>query len=197
MPRKKHKESLRNWILLLLFNSSCNYQWDVQEKTLSIPYIFGDEDGMFTSMLVQAISSSTGARVACEASQYRLEVALVKQQNEVIGYRQDPQKIRGKVRKEILADEGRRTLSVDVTLYKVGIEEPIVGPERLFARAEYDYVDGDSYQDLTFELNGKTKTVLSFSQGQLQSAEAAQEAAARPLYRQLSQKIVDLIATHW
>ena len=182
--------------LNLLF-SSCSYHWGSEEKTLSIPYVSGDVDGALTAELARAFATTTDAHLLSEGGQYRLEVALVETQNEVIGYRLDPQKIRDHVKKELVADQNRKTIYVDISLFEQSSEKPIFGPHRLFARTEYDYQDGDSYQDLTFQLKGTTVKVLPFSLGQLESSETAQEGASKPLYRQLAQKTVDLIAAHW
>jgi hypothetical protein len=44
---------------------------------------------------------------------------------------------------------------------------------------------------------GTLVTVLPFSLGQLESVESAQEAAARPLYSRIAQKVVDAISSEW
>lgn len=122
----------------------------------------------------------------------RLEVTVVRSSFDPLGYRSDKQLIHGKKEKHLTQNEERETLSVDVTL----IDEngvALFGPTRVCAYVDYDYVDGDSSRDLRFSSNGEKYVVLPFSLGQLESQESAQEAAQKPLYRKISQKIVDLI----
>lgn len=177
--------------LLTLLLSGCGYHWNGSdsEKAISIPYVSGDEEGSFSSELIRAFAQQ-GAYVR-DNGRYRLEVSIVQTQNQTISYRVDPQKIDGKVRKEIIADQNRKIVSADVSLFEK--EKVIFGPHRITASADYDYYDGDSYEDLSFEYEGKRLTALAFSLGQLESSETAQEAAAKPLYTNLSQKIADLI----
>ena len=118
--------------------------------------------------------------------------------NDTIGYRRDPQRIKTKIKHQLLACEGRRQLEADVTLYEGNSDKIAAGPFRVTADVDYDYVDGDSYPQLTFiSKTGETVVVLPFSLGQLESIEAAQEATNRPLYRKISQKIVDVISAEW
>ena len=118
---------------------------------------------------------------------YRLEAVIAHHQNDVIGYRRDPQEIRGKIRKNLVANEACRLMGVDITLYEGS--QVLFGPKRIEAFSAYDYVDGDCIQDLASD----DTTVLAFSLGQLEPQETAFDAAQRPLYRKLSQKIVDAV----
>lgn len=185
---------------LEIFLTACSYQWqpDFPEglrPTVSIPFIQGDEDGTFTTEVIQAVSRSGLADVRSQG-EYTLKISIVGEGTEQIGYRIDPQKVKGKVRKNLLACEGRRSMIIDVGVYSG--EKQVQGPYRLSAFAEYDYVDGDSIQDLTFvDPAGVVQTVLPFSLGQLESAEMAAWAATQPLYRRLAQKVVDTISSEW
>lgn len=186
-------------LIFLLFLSSCGYRWDDSTpRSLSIPFVAGDEDGTLTAELIRAFASSTQANVVLSDGRYRLEVSIASQPNEIVGFRIDSQVNNGKQQKNIVADEGRCLLLADVCLYDSETDEQILGPCRVAADVDYDYVDGDSFQDLTFiDSEGKTQTILAYSLGQLESPESAREAGARPLYRKLSRKIVDLISSHW
>lgn len=184
--------------LFILF-SSCGYQcWDEGlARAISIPYVVGDEDGAFTSELIRQFSSHSSIQVAKD-SPYRLDVKIVQDGVEPIGYRRDPQKIRGKIRKNLVENEARKTIGVDVAIYDHNQTAPVFGPLHLVQDVDYDYVDADSLQDLQFQnASGQKFNVLPFSLGQLESSEAAQEAAVRPLYQKLSQKIVETISTQW
>ncbi|MDE3045606.1 MAG: hypothetical protein KGJ02_03065 [Verrucomicrobiota bacterium] len=162
-----------------------------------VPFAKGDEDGSFTSELVSTLSSSGLGTVLHRHADYRLEVAILNDRNETIGFRRDPQKIENKVKKNLLAIEGRKIIEVEATVYRETSDEIVFGPYRLTAEADYDYIDGDSLQELTFSYNGKLVSVLPFSLGQLEPIESAVEAATKPIYRRLSQKIVDVISSEW
>jgi hypothetical protein len=180
------------------FQVACGYHWTSPEErpSISIPFVIGDEDGALTQELIWAFSRSALAQIANRDARYRLEVQIVEAKNDTVGFRRDKQLIKGKTRKNLLACEGRRAIAVDVTLLQR--DEIVVGPFRVAADADYDYVDGDSVQDLTFtDSQGQFVTVLPFSLGQLEPIESAQEAATRPLYRSLAQKIVDVLSTHF
>lgn len=181
--------------------TSCGYQWS-NETTLAskpsiyIPYIEGDEEGTLTSEVIAKIASSGIARIAKREAEYRLEVQMLSQQSDPIGWRRDPQKIKSKVRKNLTGCEERRSLEVEVAIFQG--EYLYYGPIKLACWVDYDYVDGDSFPDLTFvNQHGVLTVVLPFSLGQLESIESAQEAATIPLYRQLAQKIVDAISPAW
>lgn len=190
---------MRSLLVFLFLLSACGYRWDDSAPhSLSIPFIAGDEDGTLTAELIRAFASSTHADVVASKGRYRLEVSLSEQAGEIIGFRIDSQVNNGKQQKNIVADEGRRAIAADVCLYDTETGEIVLGPYRVGAHVDYDYVDGDSYQDLTFvDSAGVTQTILAYSLGQLESSESAREAGAKPLYRQLSRKIVDLISSNW
>ncbi len=188
------------WALsVFIFLSACGYRWeDAAPSSLSIPFVAGDEDGTLTAELIRSFASSTRADVLSSKGRYRLEVAISEQSNEIIGFRIDSQVNNGKQQKNMVADEGRRSIFADVCLYDSETDEVVVGPCRVGANIDYDYVDGDSYQDLTFvDSAGRTQTILAYSLGQLESSESAREAGSKPLYRKLSRKIVDLISAYW
>jgi hypothetical protein len=163
--------------------------------TLSVPFVAGDEDGTFTAAIIDSLSKSGLVRVGSQGD-YELRVSIVGEEEEKIGFRVDPQKIKGQVRQTLLPIEGRRSMTVEAALYTG--EKVAYGPYRLTAGAEYDFVDGDSIQDLTFvNPAGEVVTVLPFSLGQLEPVESAKQAATHPLYRQLAKKIVDVVGSNW
>ena len=185
--------------LLSVVFGGCGYRWTAQDgqRTISIPYIIGDSDGAFTAELIQQCCRSTNLSVASDG-RYRLEVKVVQDSVDPLGYRRDPQKIDGKIRKHLTQNEERRTILVEVSLFDQQDQQPVFGPKRLSADVDYDYVDGDSLNDLQFQnAEGERWIVLPFSLGQLESQEAAHEASQRPLYQKLSQKIVDVISAQW
>lgn len=194
---------LFNLLASLSLLTGCGYRWqpefpDVTRPTVTVPYVVGDEEGLLTAEIIGALSSSGIVDVLHYGGDYRLQISILNGANETVGYRRDPQKVDGKVRKNLLASEGRRVMTIEAILYKGGTDEIASGPYKISANADYDYVDGDSVQDLTFlGPTGALITVLPFSLGQLESNESAQEAAAKPLYSRLAQKIVDAISSSW
>jgi hypothetical protein len=189
------------WVFSLL--TACGYRWEPEYPTaarpsITVPFILGDEDGMLTSSIVQALGSSGLVSVRNHNADYRLEVSIVDHQTGIIGFRIDPQKIRGQMNQNILACEGRKSMALKATLYVGSSDKIAYGPYEVVGDADYDFIDGDSLSDLTFlSKNGAVTEVLPFSLGQLEPSESAQEAATRPLYHQLANKIVDAIAAEW
>lgn len=192
-----------HWGAALWLLSGCGYRWqpdfpDAARPTITVPFISGDEDGSLTYAIVRALSSSGLADVKRSGGTYRLQVSVLEASNETTGFRLDPQKVKGKIRKNLLACEGRRKTTLEAALYDRDTDRIVYGPYQIAGDIDYDYVDGDSYQELTFANSKNAQVVvLPFSLGQLESTEAAQEAAIRPLYDHLAQKIVDVISSEW
>jgi len=189
-------------ISLSFFVAACGYQWapecsEATRPSFMVPFAVGDEDGTLTAELISTLASSGIGTVVHKGADYRLQVEILNHNNETIGFRRDPQKVNNKVKKNLLAIEGRKILEIEATIYRSESEEIVFGPYHLTAQADYDYVDGDSLQDLTFVSNGQLVSVLPFSLGQLEPIESAQEAAVKPIYRRLAKKIVDVISAEW
>ncbi|MBI5273248.1 MAG: hypothetical protein HY861_04625 [Chlamydiia bacterium] len=166
--------------------------------TIAIPYVSGDADGSLTGEVVRAVALSGIGEVCQGEAQYRFQARIVHAETQPIGYRRDRQEIRGESQKNLVAAEERRTVMVEVALYEGDSERIVSGPFRIEAYSEYDYVDGDSIQDLVFfNSRGKSEVVLPFSLGQLESIESAQEAAMRPLNVRLAKKMVDAVFAEW
>jgi hypothetical protein len=181
-------------LLLLLSLASCGYQWQTSERpTVSIPFIAGDDDGSLITEITHTLASSGLMRIVSQGGAYMLKVTIKDNANEIIGYRIDPQKVNQEVIEQLLATEGRKTTTLEFSLLQNN--EIALGPYKVQASSEYDYVDQDSLPDLVFTTpDGSTQVSLPFSLGQLESMEAAQEAATRPLYTRLAQKIADVLS---
>ncbi len=178
--------------------SGCGYEWRGADavQTISIPYVCNDEDGSLTAELIRTFVSESYFRVIRSGAKYRLEASIVHRQNDEIGYQTNPQKIKGKIHKNLVDDQARKTIAVDVTLFDEESKIAMFGPCRIEADEVYDYVDGDSLQDLAFQdSKGRGRSVLEFSLGQLEPSGAAQEAALRPLYKKIARKIAEAIAS--
>jgi len=188
-----------SFLLLSAFFIGCGYHWTsnpsfINRPTIAVPFVKGDNDGSLTEAIVYALSSSGVAQVKQGAAQYQLQVSIVDSNSQTIGYRRDRQNISGKIKKNLVAAEGRKILVVECILYEQNGDKIASGPIRLQADSDYDYLDGDSLQDLAF-INplGMQQTVLSFSLGQLEPKEAAEEATKRPLNIKIAKKIADVV----
>lgn len=176
----------------------CGYHWgdSGRERFLTIPFVKGDQDGSLTSELIETFIRETQSEIISENGRYCLDISIVEENHDIIGFRIDSQVNNSKQQKNIVADEGRKTVAVDVTLFDG--DEVLLGPCRIAACNEYDYIDGDSFQDVTFlDASNQQQTAPTYSLGQLESPEAARSASTPTLYRKLAQKIVDLISSCW
>ena len=176
--------------------SGCGYRWESDEgrPTVSIPYVAGDADGSLTGEILRQIAVSGVCEVRQWDAKYRLQAAIVGSEGQTVGYRRDRQRVSGENQKNLVAAERRKTLVVEAALYESESDRIACGPFRVEAYVDFDYVDGDSIQDLVFiDPSGVSQTVLPFSLGQLESSEAAEEAAMRPLNDQIARKIVDAL----
>lgn len=189
--------------LFLLFLAGCGYQWhpnfpEGQIPTVVIPYAEGDDEGTFTAELIRTLTASGIANVQPREGDYRMKVDLIHPNNQIIGFRKNKQQVSGKISKNIVATEGRKHLSAEVTLYEKDSDTIAKGPYLISANADYDYIDGDSIQDLAFiNSRGVRTTALAFSLGQLEPVDSAKEAADKPLHERLAQKIADTIFSAW
>lgn len=191
------------WVcfLFLLLHSSCGYRGGSggKEALLTIPYIQGDRNGFFTGELIRQISESASFRYSNHDGDFLLRVVVLEICQDQIGYRRDLMRENGEVQDNIRPTEGRQTMKARVSLEEMGSSEVVWGPHVFTSDVDYDYVDQDSLQDLSFvdPGTGLPTTALKFSLGQLEPSENAQEAALAPLYRKLSQKILDAISAGW
>lgn len=180
---------------LLLF-CSCGYRFDGAEAegksvTISVPFIKNDLRGHLNAELVRALTDSGCFDCVQSGGELLLDVSLVGDSDDRIGYRYDRNPQTGKLRDNIVGTENRRTLIATVSLVDTYTHAPVLGPQTVKAWADYDYVDQTSIKDLTFiNDEGKSETVLDFSLGQLDSVDGAHDDASILIYRRMAQKIV-------
>lgn len=183
------------WIILSFLFQSCGYHWQEgnERATLSVPFIAGDEDGTLTSEVIRSLSALGIASVHRDAD-YQLQITFTDIKTQTIGYRRDKQKVHGKVSTNIVPCEERKSVALEVSIYEKSSDKIAFGPCIITSDAEYDFIDGDSIQDLVFiNPKGIPTTVLPFSLGQLEPVEAAQEASSRPLNIRLARKIAEFV----
>jgi len=186
---------MSRYLFALLFGlSACGYHFD-QESTIavSIPYVVGDFEGELTDALIYALSNSPHFRYTNGQGDWTLKAKVVNTINDRIGYRYDRDPKSGKLRDNVMGIENRKAISVEITVVNTTTEKPILGPQILQASSDYDYVDSNSLQDLSFidPATGVRTTSIAFSLGQLDSVGSAGEDAIYPIYRKLAQRIVE------
>lgn len=175
----------------------CGYHFEGKDATkdpmtISVPYIPGDATGNLNTLLVQTLNASGLFECQQSGSQWILEVSLIADNDERIGYRYDRDPTTGKRRKNIIGTENRHTVTAEVKVIDTYTGEILLGPETIKGFTEYDYVDSNSIRDLTFiPTGGNPNTVLDFSLGQLDSVEGAHEDSFLPAYQDLTRKILD------
>jgi hypothetical protein len=180
----------------VFFLSSCGYHFDKRDDhpTISVSYVEGDQSGFLTGILVKEISSSGLFRYVNKDGDLSLKIKIIDKSNWDIGYRHNRNN-EGSLKKTIRPIEGREKVTVEFSVFS---QDKILGPFIISADADYDYAEKDTLNDLAFiDKNGNKVTALAYSLGQLETIDSAQSAALIPLYRNLSQKIVDLILAKW
>ncbi len=181
--------------ILLLFQG-CGYHWHQEEDkpTLSVPFIAGDDDGSLTNEIIRTISASNIAQIRHNGN-YRLQASFKDLKTDTIGYRRDKQKVDGTISTNIVASEQRKSITLEIAIYQQSSNQIVFGPYTITTEIEYDFIDGDSIQDLVFiNPQGIPTTVLPFSLGQLEPVEAAQEASSRPLNQKIARKIAEFVS---
>lgn len=168
-----------------------------EKVNISVPYIQDDLAGHFTEALIKQVSYSPNLVYKYSNSDYVLCVKIIDSSTSQIGYKydRDNENVR---RKNLRATEGRQKVTAQVEIIDQNTNATKFGPFDVSATSEFDYVDPDSLNDLSFiDPTGRRNTVLAFSLGQLESIENAKEAALKPLYERLAKKIVDAISAYW
>lgn len=186
--------------LFALFSlSSCGYRFEEKEavrssRTITIPYIKGDAEGIFTNELIKQLSSSGYFECVRSGGDLILDAVLISDENERIGYRYDRHGPRSKRRHRLVPDENRRTATAHISLIDGITNEIVLEPTKVFANIDYDYIDSNTLKELEFtDSSGVTQRVINFSLGQLDSIEGAQDDSSPLVFRLLSQKIVEAL----
>lgn len=188
---------IKHFAFLLLL-SSCGYHFENKEAltAISVPYVVGDSEGKLTQEIIRHLVSS-GVFECDHDAPYSLQVAFVDDILERVGYRYSREEATGKLKNHLFPTEGRRIIATQVSLVDNRTDEMIFGPCVVKANVDFDYIDQGSVQSLTFVTpRGFRESTLTFSLGQLDSPEGAQDDALSPLYRELARKIVEGLLAH-
>ena len=182
--------------------SGCGYHFEERGETrttITVPYIKNDPEGKLTSELIRQLTASGSFEYVREGGALTLNVTIIENKNDKIGYRYDRHEKNGRLTHRLVPTENRKTIAAEITLVEEVSLRELIKPTLVRGAADYDYVGAHSIRDLSFiNDKGERQTVSSFSQGQLDSVEGAQDDALIPAYRILAQKIVDgLIQQTW
>ena len=163
-------------VIFLLGISSCGYHATTSEdtRTISIPYVEGDQQGQLTAEIIRRLEETGLYEFVRSGGDLVLTVSMVGDQKDVVGFSYDRTEKKGKIEQNLMATENRRSLTAQITLSEG--EKAILGPLKVTAFGEYDYVDVNSLKTLSFiNENGKREKVINFSLGQLDSIEGAED----------------------
>ncbi len=198
LSRTVNKTCILGWICaLLLF--SCGYQfspstYEGEKISISIPYIQGDPSALFNNALASSLAQSGRFHCLQSGGDFTVEVVLLSDTNDRIGYRYDRDDVTGSRKPNVLGIENRRYIIAQVTVYDAHSAGIVLGPLPIKAFVDYDYVDYGSPRDLnTHTSNGMIPTI-QYSYGQLNTVEGAHDDASVLIYQKLSDRIVDVIS---
>lgn len=176
---------------------SCGYQTGIGDckhlgSKICVPYVEGDRKGLLTSQLVYSLKKS-GLFSESSKGAITLKVKICKSLDQEIGYREDFKNLKNEYR--VIVDEKRKVMMVEASLCKY--DQVVWGPKKIRTFVDYDFVDPDSLDDLSFILNDQRVTTLAFSLGQLSPQDSSLDSAIPSLYQKLAEKIVDQISLEW
>lgn len=187
---------LKYSLLLLFFLSSCGYHVSSinEETSIYVPYVKGDDDGRLTNAIIYELATGSIFQYKQSQSDFILKVSVQPTTNEYIGYKHDRTRDDA-VKKNILPVEGRQKIIATVSLISNSSNKIIWGPTTITADVDYDFIDQDSVNDLTFiDTNNIRRNVIDYSLGQLESVPSAKQASSSLLYDKLAKRIIEILS---
>jgi len=163
---------------------------------ISVPYFLGDRDGLLTDAVVKKLCASGMFQyIGHEGGGIVLKGEVIGDSFQHIGYRYDRYPISGLLINRLVPSEGRREISVRISLIDPHCQKVVYGPFDISAAGDCDFSNSDSLQDSSFvDRAGLRRSLLSFSLGQLDSEQGAHAATLTSIYEQLAVKIVEGIS---
>ena len=173
-----------------LFINSCGYRFGQSTipsiyRTITVPYVDGDEDGALTAAIVKEIDQNGTLVYVDRCSELKLQVKLLDLRDQNIGFRYDRNR-RGKLEHYIIPTETRLTLASEILVTESCSGKIVLGPLILTSFVDFDH-------DYYSSRNG----INIFSLGQLTDIDAAKDAVKVPLNKNLAKKIVEYINESW
>jgi hypothetical protein len=153
--------------------------------TITVPYAEGDFDGSFTTELIKQIAISGVFEYTRTGSDLLLKIRLIDFEDENIGFRYYRNKD-DVLTRETIPVETRLSVTAEVSLMDRSTGKEVLPTVRISASTDFDH---DYYS---------TKEAINVtSLGQLTDYDEALDAAEKPLYFNLSKKIVDYVSDAW
>jgi hypothetical protein len=178
--------------LLAFCLPACGYRFGRGEilqrySTVCVPYAEGDNEGLFTAALVRSVITRGCLAYRSCGADLVLKVCLVKPTDINIGFIYAPPDVGDNEASNIVvSNEARLTLAARVSLIDRCTGQCVVGPMEIISSLDYD-----------FEPDLGNDNFHTFSLGQLEMHNLAQDAAFPPLYTLLAEKIVDYVNNSW
>lgn len=189
-------------VLALAFGlTSCGYQsvaYQLRSKEkaeVSIPLIQGDENGSLRYDLAKQLSQVPGFRYSSDVkAQYRLDVKILQDASETIGYVWDEDPITGAFIKRLYPNEKRHKLKVSVSLFDTVSNKIVVPTFQIEDTVDFDFVNPTALKNIEFkDIQGNRQSVLQYSLGQLDSEEGAKQESFEPLSKSISDQMIQAL----
>lgn len=182
------------FIVILTVFSSCSYQWSSPlPLSIYIPKVEGDEEGIFTNLLIETLEKSSSFRYRGDRGAFSLKVKIIGIETEKVGFQRDREEVSGEILDVLRPSENRDKLYIELSVCS-DLGKEVLGPYFFQETITYDYVDGNSLEDLSFLKGGKRETSLQFSLGQLQGMFPAKKGARKDLFKKIAEKIVERLS---
>ncbi len=179
-------------VLILVSLTGCRgYQFgpgvlSSKYRTISVPYAEGDFDGSFTTEMIRQISVSGIFQYQHQCADLILKVRLLEFDDYNIGFRYQEDSKSCHLTRETIPVETRLIVLAEISVIDRASCEVVLAPVRITASTVFDH---DYYST--------KNNINSVSLGQLTDYDEAMDAAEKPLYYNLSKKIVDFLADSW
>lgn len=171
---------------ILLVLTGCGYRPGLGElpdgyKSISVPYVVGDQDGSLTAAIVREVSSSLNFDHSNTGGELILAVELIDVVDQDIGFGYE-QVHKHEYKNSIIPLESRMIATVEVSLVDAATQCTVIPKVRITEYVDFDHEYNATYKDSTKK-----------SLGQLSDADAAFAAAKEPLNRLIAKKVVEYI----
>lgn len=170
--------------------TSCGYHFGQgsipnQYRSISVPYIIGDEDGDLTAAVIKEIGAYGGLCYRDRGADLILKASILDIVDEDIGFRYQRNK-NGTINKNVVPIETRISTIVELSVVEAATCKVILGPVIITTPIDFDH-DYYSSRD----------GVNVFTLGQVNDVEEAYDSVMRPLNRATARKIVEYISESW